>query len=1262
VENVVSAWQWQRWFRGGVGVLVLCLIGFAARVALAQSVITPTTPNPLPGSQFQGGDGNQDNASGLIDWQGFQADGRVGHTSDPQANDDIFAGGTEELKPGGWSLTTKDGGAAPPKDNILDIYRGFDHPQNGDAFLYLAFTREAGDGTTFVTFELNQDPRRWGPDQLPCRTTGDILITFDQQGNGAEVQVDRWETKTLLSNGCANTGSLVPASNLNPNVDVQGSFNNSAAINNYLPGFFPIGGNTIPVRQFGETAINLTSVLGGLGQGCTVFASSWAHSRSSLSDTSQLKDYVAPQPFRIRTCKASPAITSSASGIVKRKARGKHRLRRHLKVTKSLTIHDTATLTGGDSPTGTITWQLFRSATTTADCSGTPVFTDTATVTPEVGSYHSGSYAVTAPGTYAWVVAYSGDNDNNAAGPTKCGNDAEAVAISKATPKLVTKPSGPLRSRRVVFGPRRHRRHRTVRVRTGRAGGAIYDTATLSGSLAATGSITFDLYTGGDCSGPVIFTDTVPVNGDGTYPSASHIVTSAGTYRWVATYSGDALNNKVASGCDDEIVQISKASPQLLTNTSGATELGSPISDSATLTGSWDATGTITFALYGPNPTDCSTPIFTSSSVTVHGDGTYPSESYTPTSVGTYRWVASYSGDPNNNAVSSSCDDPAESQVVGHPSVQPTLTTQAVASALAQAGSPIRDTATLSGGSSPTGTITFNVYGPNDDSCKHPAAPSATVPVSGNGTYNSPTFTPTLVGTYRWIASYSGDDTNKAVDTHCNDALETIVVNKARPSASTLATPSVTVPGDAQDSATLSGAANPSGTITFDLFGPGDSSCSGIPVFSSQVTVVANGTYTSGAFAPELAGTYHWVATYSGDDNNNLVANACGATGESTVVLPSQPTLSTSASPPAHLHRSGSRVRAAGQPIYDSATLSGGFHPTGDITFDLYGPGDTSCSAPIFSTQTIVNGAGIYNSEPFTPTASGTYRWQATYSGDANNNKAGPTGCGDPSETVQVTVPSDTSLITSASDAVALGGAVHDTATLSGGVDPTGHITFDLYAPSDSTCTSRVVFTSTVAVSGNGDYTSASFVPPDAGAYHWVASYSGDAVNHPSGTSCGDPGESVVVRPPSITPVAPTLSTTASPSTGVGAAVYDTAHLSGGTSPSGAITFMLFGPSQPACTGTPVFTTTSAASGNGDYRSAAYNTTQVGTYRWVASYSGDAMNLPAGPTGCGDTAEMVSVTATAVPSPGPDVGAAATTRPKHKAKHKKKTTKPAFTG
>ena len=94
-------------------------------------------------------------------------------------------------------------------------------------------------------------------------------------------------------------------------------------------------------------------------------------------------------------------------------------------------------------------------------------------------------------------------------------------------------------------------------------------------------------------------------------------------------------------------------------------------------------------------------------------------------------------------------------------------------------GSAISDQATLSFGTNPTGTITFTAYGPNDATCAHaPAYTSSALTVSGNGNFsNSPAFIPSVAGTYRWRASYSGDANNDAVATSCNDPNEASVVN-----------------------------------------------------------------------------------------------------------------------------------------------------------------------------------------------------------------------------------------------------------------------------------------------------------------------------------------------------------------------------------------------------------------------------------------------------------------------------------------------------
>ena len=107
--------------------------------------------------------------------------------------------------------------------------------------------------------------------------------------------------------------------------------------------------------------------------------------------------------------------------------------------------------------------------------------------------------------------------------------------------------------------------------------------------------------------------------------------------------------------------------------------------------------------------------------------------------------------------------------------------------------------------------------------------------------------------------------------------------------------------------------------------------------------------------------------------------------------------------------------------------------------------------------------------------------------------------------------PTPTTLTTQASAAVQLGGLIHDTATLSGGVAPTGTITFQLFGPNDATCASAPAFTSTVTVSGNGSYASTNFTPTSTGTYRWTAAYSGDAANVAAVTACNDTNEDVTV-------------------------------------------------------------------------------------------------------------------------------------------------------
>jgi hypothetical protein len=233
----------------------------------------------------------------------------------------------------------------------------------------------------------------------------------------------------------------------------------------------------------------------------------------------------------------------------------------------------------------------------------------------------------------------------------------------------------------------------------------------------------------------------------------------------------------------------------------------------------------------------------------------------------------------------------------------------------------------------------------------------------------SGSFTPTLAGTYRWVAVYSGDANNASVTSPCNAANETSVVNQAAPTITTQAVTPVTVNGTITDNATVSGRVNPvaGATVTFTLFGPNNANCSGAPIFTSTVPMpTATNTVTSGPFTPTAPGTYRWIAAYSGDVNNAPVTGACNDANELSVVNQATPTISTQAVTPITL----------GGAITDTATVSGRVLPQagGTVTFTLFGPANPTCTgAPIFtSTVAMPTATDSVTSGSFTPTEPGT--------------------------------------------------------------------------------------------------------------------------------------------------------------------------------------------------------------------------------------------------------------------------------------------------
>lgn len=187
-------------------------------------------------------------------------------------------------------------------------------------------------------------------------------------------------------------------------------------------------------------------------------------------------------------------------------------------------------------------------------------------------------------------------------------------------------------------------------------------------------------------------------------------------------------------------------------------------------------------------------------------------------------------------------------------------------------GGSVHDSATLTGASSttPTGTVTYTVY--TDNACTLGAQSAGTKTLTSDGSIpDSDAITFNTAGTFYWQAVYNGDTNNNAATSPCTS--ETLVVNKAQP---TVSTAQDLIPND---SFTLVGAfGTATGTITFNLYPAGDTTCSQLPVLTQVVTVNGNGTYstTNSTVHATTPGTWNWASAYSGDANNLAASSACG--------------------------------------------------------------------------------------------------------------------------------------------------------------------------------------------------------------------------------------------------------------------------------------------------------------------------------------------------------------------------------------------------
>ena len=429
------------------------------------------------------------------------------------------------------------------------------------------------------------------------------------------------------------------------------------------------------------------------------------------------------------------------------------------------------------------------------------------------------------------------------------------------------------------------------------------------------------------------------------------------------------------------------------------------------------------------------------------------------------------------------------------PKATPTLTT-APQPTSTSIGSYVYDRATLSGGDAPTGTLTFALYRPADETCSN-AVFTWQSGVNGNGDYYSGSFPVDQAGTWRWRVTYSGDGRNEAASGGCSD--EPVTVTKASPYAYLYGPGSLTIGSTAWTYVYAYGAYQATGSVRVGLYRPDDPTCSGAPAWSQDFpwygsSYLSNSTY----FGPiDALGTWRYRLDYAGDANNNPVSLACGST--SFQVYKAAPYVWAGVSPGAITI--GGEVSVNGQVAY-------GYQPTGTVDVRFFAPGDQGCSSPVATRNAALRADGTFDTT-FTPGSVGTWRVTASYPGDAYNNPAA-TSCG--GMVVEVSKASPSVFPAASPTSAQTGSTVQAFALVQGGYRPAGRVSFRLYRPDDATCTGLPAYIEEANVAGGAATTATGFVVPTEGTWRWQAVYLGDGSNNGTTSGCDQAPVSVVAK------------------------------------------------------------------------------------------------------------------------------------------------------
>jgi hypothetical protein len=334
-------------------------------------------------------------------------------------------------------------------------------------------------------------------------------------------------------------------------------------------------------------------------------------------------------------------------------------------------------------------------------------------------------------------------------------------------------------------------------------GAPVTDSVTVSGAAPGYGaSVGASLWgpfakkpTATSCQAPAVPVGqvSVAVAGNGTVTTPAVTSGVPGYYTWTEGFPASSTQSALTTPCGaatETIVVLPPAVPPVTTTAAPASPtIGDQLTDTLTVTGSAPGyTAPAVGSLWGPFATQptaaaCQSPAapVATATATVTGDGTFTTGPATAAAPGYYTWTENLPASSDQAAVTTPCGAATETSLVP---AQPAVVLATIGDLVPGDDAHAELTATgMFPQYAPAATV--DLYGPfttapgASDCTAKTKLQQTSLPLPGDGTYDTADLPLTAIGYYTWTFTVPGNATQVAVSQTCGSGAGTVLVTRA---------------------------------------------------------------------------------------------------------------------------------------------------------------------------------------------------------------------------------------------------------------------------------------------------------------------------------------------------------------------------------------------------------------------------------------------------------------------------------------------------